>query len=798
VPSPLGEELVRTIQEEAGQDLQLQVRRAEGLEELPDTLLPGLVVLGDPGGSLEELVALCRQLHARRSSSRTQLIVLTRRSTIELTALARAGADECLAPPGDGWGVRIIALRRRLHLDGVRTPELDRLEQPRLNPQEALLVLLSSTSADLGYDFFRVLIVQLASAFRVSSAMVGELSADQQSLRTLALWEGGSFQESVSWPLEGTPHQRVLTLGSCHVSEDVQARFPQDANLRRLRAQSYLGVVLRDPHQRPIGVMAVAHQEPLEVGLIDYALLGALGARTGAELARLHMQAELAQTRDFLRKTLNALPEPVFVKDRAHKFVAVNTALCRIVGHSEEALIGKSDFDFFPAHEAELFVQRDEEVFQSGQPNENEEMITDNEGGSRILVTKKAAFTGTRGEPFLVGVIRDITEWRRMEVQLRLADRMASVGTLAAGVAHEINNPLSYIASNQAFIAEQLANEELTAAQRVELRDAVLESLEGAGRIRVIVQDLKTFARADEETQGPVDVHRVVNSALRLVRNEVHHRARISRSLEPVPAVQGNEARLGQILVNLLVNALQAFPPERPAQQNHIRISTRSEGDWVYIEVEDNGQGMTPEVQRRIFDPFFTTKPIGSGTGLGLSISNKLVQIMGGGIEVQSKLAVGSTFRLVLPACGAKGRAGPAAPGAVAAAEEARRRVLIIDDEPSVGSAVRRLLRGIHEVDALQDAREALRLIASGTRYDAIVCDVMMPEMNGVQFLQELERSAPEQARRTGLMSGGVFDAKASEFIRTRQIELLPKPFDRESMQRFVARLCDAPLAGLS
>ncbi|MFL5345804.1 MAG: ATP-binding protein [Hyalangium sp.] len=791
VSPPLRDELERCFQVEGGQGLHL--RSAERLDELPHSLPPGMVVLGDPGGSQEELIELCHQLHARRTPSRTWLTVLTRRSGSELGVLAQAGADECLEPPGSNWGVRLMALRRRLQLEGMQTPELSRLEQPRLSAQEALYVLLSSTSADIGHDFFQLLVSQLASAFRVSVAMVGELAIKEEQLRTLALWADGGIQESVVWPLRGTPLQQVAAQGSIHCSEGVRARFPEDRILQRLKAEGYLGVALKDSQQRPIGVLAVAHHEPLQAGLIDYALLGALAARAGAELARIRVQSELERTRDFLRNTLNALPEPVFVKDRAHRFVTMNSAFCRALGKNEEELLGTSDFDIAPAHEAAVFWKNDEDVFVSGQPRENEESLTDSGGSSRILLTKKAPFTGTGGEPFLVGVIRDVTESRRLEMQLRLADRMASVGMLAAGVAHEINNPLAYISSNLTFVAEQLAQDELTPTQRTELRDAVRESLEGTGRVKVIVQDLKSFSRADDETQGEVDVHRVIQGALRLVRNEFHHRAQLSRSLDPVPVVRGNEARLGQVIVNLLVNALQAFPADRSAEQNAITISTRSRGEWVHIEVEDNGQGMAPEVQRRIFEPFFTTKPVGVGTGLGLSICNNLIQIMGGFIEVHSKQGWGSTFRLVLPVF-ARQSVAPAAPEPQkkAGAKGPRRRVLLIDDEAPVGTAVRRLLREHHEVEVVQDARVALQRIASGERYDAIVCDVMMPEMNGVQFFQELERSVPELARRTGLMTGGVFNTQASQFIEARAIELLMKPFERESLRKFVDRLCGA------
>ena len=789
VPPLLREQLEQRLQGEGGQEPRCSVLQANGVRQLPGNLPPGLVVLGDSEDSLEALVSLCRQVHERRSSTRTQLVVLTQRPAAELEVLARAGADECLAPPGDNWGVRLIALSRRLHLDGMDAPALARLEQPRVTPQEALYALLSSISAESGQDFFRSLVAHVGSAFHVSSALVGTLTEDREHLQWLAVWTDGGFQEGASQQLRATAHQEAATLGSSHIPDEVGTRFPEDELLKRLGARGYLGVALRNAQHQAVGVLAVANRKPFDAGIMDYALLGALGARAGAELARLRAQAELERTRDFLRNTLDAVPDPVFVKDREHRFSAMNSAFLRLMGHPEEALLGKNDYDFVPTHQADVFWNKDEEVFTSGKPNENEEVITDGAGKTRTIITTKAPFTGAGGELFLVGVIRDVTEARRLEMQLRLADRMASVGTLAAGVAHEINNPLAYISSNLSFIAEQLARDELEPEARQELKEAVLESLEGAGRVRGIVQDLKFFARADDDTLGAVDVHRVIQSAMRIVRNEVQHRARITRALEPVPAVRGSEARLGQVVVNLLVNAIQALPTDRPVEENSLRIATRHHGERVYIEVEDNGQGMTPEVQQHIFDPFFTTKPAGVGTGLGLSISNSLVQIMGGWIEVNSAPGRGSTFRLVLSVFKDEEQTATLSPEAVSSALAARRRVLLIDDEPSVGTAVRRLLRGLHEVHAVQDAREALRLIGKGERFDSILCDVMMLEMNGVQFLQELERLAPDMARRTGLMSGGVFDPQARAFIQSRELECLPKPFDLERLRRFLERL---------
>nr|WP_217446151.1 hybrid sensor histidine kinase/response regulator [Myxococcus sp. CA040A] len=518
------------------------------------------------------------------------------------------------------------------------------------------------------------------------------------------------------------------------------------------------------------------------------ARLAALRRRMETETGERDLQA-LRRTCEFLRSALDAVPEPLFVKDRQHRWVALNSAFCRFMGHPAEALLGRSDHEFVPAHEADSFWRNDEQVFRSGIPDETEETLTDRTGLARVLVTKKATFSGA-GETFLVAIIRDITDRKRLESQLLLAERMASVGTLAAGVAHEINNPLAYVTSNLAFVRDLLAQQELSSEQMPELREVVSDALDGAGRVCAIVRDLRTFARGDEEHHGPVDVLRAVEGALRLVRNELTHRARVVCTLERVPPIHGNEVRLGQVVLNLLVNALQALPP-RPVEENRVRVSLRTgRVGQVELEVTDNGMGMAPEVQRRIFDPFFTTRSVGEGTGLGLSICLTLVQAMGGRIEVSSAQDWGSTFRVVLPALSVGTVAAPESPvlGAVVPSL-VRRRLLLIDDEPSVGNSVSRLVRDVYEVHAVQDAREALRRLSTGERFDAILCDLMMPGMSGMDFVVELERLAPELVLRTGLMTGGAFTAQAREFVGRHSRGLLEKPFERERLCTFVEHL---------
>ncbi|WP_437690868.1 ATP-binding protein [Sorangium sp. So ce176] len=248
----------------------------------------------------------------------------------------------------------------------------------------------------------------------------------------------------------------------------------------------------------------------------------------------------------------------------------------------------------------------------------------------------------------MLGAVSDVTERRQMETRLLLADRMASLGTLAAGVAHEINNPLAYMVTNVDFARKELRAR--GAAARADALIAALdEAAEGGARVRHIVSGLKTFSRADDGALGPVEVDRVIQLVLRMAQQQIRSKARLVLELGPVPPVHANEAQLGQVILNLLVNAAQALPDGNEGE-NEIRITTAAAPPGrVRIEVRDTGPGIAPELRRRIFDPFFTTKPIGEGTGLGLAICHGIVASFGGEIGVESEVGRGACFRVLLP-----------------------------------------------------------------------------------------------------------------------------------------------------
>ncbi len=369
--------------------------------------------------------------------------------------------------------------------------------------------------------------------------------------------------------------------------------------------------------------------------------------------------------------------------------------------------------------------------------------------------------------------------------RLVLADQLASVGTLAAGVAHEINNPLAYVVGNLDMLALDLEElkAELPAGRLAEAHEMMSDTRDGVDRVRRIVRDLKVFSRAGEDDHGPVDVARVVELAVNMTRHEVRHRARLIKDFGEVPAVQANEGRLGQVLVNLIVNAAHAIP-EGNVEENEIRVTTRRTADGrVRLEVRDTGSGIPPEIRRRIFDPFFTTKEVGIGTGLGLSICHAIVAGLGGEIGVDSEPGKGSTFSVTLLAAAG---AGAGARMTVTSETGGRRgRVLVVDDEPMLGTVVKRALGGDHDVTTVTDGQQALEALARD-RYDIVLCDLMMPRMTGMEVHAELSRRDRDFADRIIFITGGAFTAQARKFVAEVPNRCFEKPIDMAALKQVI------------
>jgi nitrogen-specific signal transduction histidine kinase len=394
-----------------------------------------------------------------------------------------------------------------------------------------------------------------------------------------------------------------------------------------------------------------------------------------------------------------------------------------------------------------------------------------------------------------VVVIRDVTERRKLQARLAQSDRMASVGMLAAGVAHEINNPLTYVLFNLESLGADLPAVEAAiprVKEPLELVERARDALDGARRIREIVRDLKVFSQVGDERLAPISINKVVESVLNMAHNEVRARARLVTEFGRLPSVLANEGRLAQVFLNLIVNAAQAIS-EGDVAHNRIFVRTWAESGLVLAEVRDTGPGIPEELQSRIFEPFFTTKPAGIGSGLGLAISRGIIEEAGGQISVESRPGEGARFLVRLPAAAEdRSAAAPLRAEVRSTARSRRGRVLVVDDEAMIRTTLIRLLQAEHDVVAAESGSAAERALAADAGFDVILCDLIMPEVSGMDLHDRLVAVRPELAERMVFMTGGAFTQRASAFFGSVPNLRIEKPFDSANLKELVRVLVAA------
>ncbi|MDQ3032828.1 MAG: response regulator [Myxococcota bacterium] len=378
-----------------------------------------------------------------------------------------------------------------------------------------------------------------------------------------------------------------------------------------------------------------------------------------------------------------------------------------------------------------------------------------------------------------VVIYRDVTAEKQAQARQLESDRLASIGLVAAGIAHEINNPLT------ALIAElDMALEDAHAGvSGGDLGEGLRFAREAAERVRVIVRDVTVFARGDSDVPAPVDPTRALESSIRMASPEIRERAIVLRDLEPLPTVDASESRLGQIFLNLIINAAQSLAP-RPGRTNEIRVRTRTRADgFASIEIEDTGCGMSAEVKARLFTPFFTTKRA-TGTGLGLSITQRLVVAIGGRVEVESVPGEGTTFRVLLPPSREVTRRASSSRAPAPLTRAAR--VLVVDADPMVRQTVARALARHHEVRAESSAESALAHLRTGAAYDVLLLDPVMPTMSGIEFHAHVSAIDPALAERIVFVTGAIMSAEVRSFLDRGTNVRLEKPFDGGQLRAIV------------
>jgi len=406
------------------------------------------------------------------------------------------------------------------------------------------------------------------------------------------------------------------------------------------------------------------------------------------------------------RTLIDIVPDRIYAKDQQHRFILANRAQARFMGvATPQDLIGKSDVDFYAPEKAAEFVEVERQVLQAGESLIAIEQFSPNPHTGELEWTQatKVPLHDNQGQVIgLVGLAHDITERKRYEAEIRQrnaeldalnqklsqaqqqlvqSEKLAAIGQLAAGVAHEINNPIGFINSNfntldtyikqfhgllAAFVdAQRFITEPRVVAQLNSLRkdtdldflledsqSLMTETREGLTRVKKIVLDLKNFSRVDAVAElGEADLHLCFDSTLNILANELKYKADVVKLYAEIPPVECIASQINQVIMNLLVNAADAIGSQRGTitVQTGVDESTKNQAQQVWFEVGDTGCGIAKDVLQRIFEPFYTTKPIGKGTGLGLSLSYGIVQAHNGRIDVSSELGVGTRFRVTLP-----------------------------------------------------------------------------------------------------------------------------------------------------
>lgn len=401
-------------------------------------------------------------------------------------------------------------------------------------------------------------------------------------------------------------------------------------------------------------------------------------------------------------------------------------------------------------------------------------------------------------------VVRDVTEERAREVILFQSEKLASVGLLSAGVGHEINNPAAFVLANLLALRDQIevlssiteevhsggfaaAEAELPLAVDAfvsEARPLLVESIEGMNRIHAIARDLRAFTRKDDDAVIPVDINAAIASALLMLRNEIRARARVERALTATRCIRGNPGQLGQVFLNLILNAVQALDEAR-AEQNRIQVRSFDDGADVMVEVADNGPGISPEILPRIFEPLFTTKPSGIGTGLGLPIAREIVHAAGGEIFVESGWSTGATFRVRLPAIILAGSSAPPRPSTDETPSR-RARILAVDDEALLLTAYRRMMRRFHDIETATGGREAQSVLERDRRFDVVLCDLLMPYFSGMDLHREVRARWPELAKRFVFVTGDAFTPAARRFLEESGCTWIEKPIDPDLLLQMI------------
>ncbi len=490
--------------------------------------------------------------------------------------------------------------------------------------------------------------------------------------------------------------------------------------------------------------------------------------------------AKLRQSEVRYRTILEETGDGYFETDLKGNFILVNDAMCRLMGYSKKELVGMNYRVFTPKEKLKGVFEAFNRVYQTKQPLRDFLYEIIRKDGSRGFAestvfpirSEKGEFIGFRG------IMRDVTERKRAEEERRqleqrayLASRLASIGEMASGIAHEVNNPLTGVIG----YAQLLSG-------RQDLPDDIRRDLqiinEGAQRVAGILKRMLTFARQHRPERKHVNINEIIDNTLYLRAYHLKSsNIEVTAQLDPdLPITVADPGQLQQVFLNLIINAETEMKLAHGGGK--LSIKTEQVRDCIRISFKDDGPGIAEENLERIFEPFFTTREVGQGTGLGLSVCHGIVAEHKGKIYAKSKPGKGATFIVELPIVTELEGLELPTPQVEEPHRATKARILVVDDEPVLRELMGRVLTDEgHEVDVADDAEDALKMVKS-KRYRLIVLDIKMPGMSGIELYKQLQKIAPSLARRVVFVTGDIIGRRTTAFLAKTKAPFITKPFD--------------------
>ncbi len=737
---------------------------------------------------------------ARRITSEvpTPIIIVTGYDDAEtIEEASEAGSYGYVLKPVDlGEMARVLAVVRR------RFQDLQEMRRLRREAEEnaARLATLNAIAAAVGHslDVDETLAIALEKVLEAMELLVGAVHLLDEEQGELVLRVGRGLSPDCTWLMERFQLGESLIGEAARLGEPIlvtdvaqDGRFTQPEALEcGLRSVACTPLRVRD---RVVGVLSIIScDQPHPFSAQDAELLTAVGRQVGMAVERACLYHDLQSSEKKYRDLVENSMDLIFVLDREGKFVFANSQSEEMLGYPADELVGQDFIQFVHPDDVARATRELREALASGSDLRSTEYRIRHRGGGYRDLYITATFVADEGSQVqLQGIGRDVTERNRLQFQLRQSEKMAAIGQLVSGVAHELNNPLTTVVGYSQFL------------QRADVSDDVRHKLgsiyRDAQRCARIVRNLLTFSRQREVEQAHVDVNEVIENALELQSYQLRvNNIEVVRELdENLPHTMGDPYQLQHVLINLIVNARQAIVQESGGGKLTVRSKLVNDGELIRLEVSDEGPGIPPDILNQIFDPFFTTREVGQGTGLGLSICFGIIREHEGRIWAENNSDLyndagrrGATFFVELPVR-EMGTGWAEALIAQRCVVNDGQAILVVEDEEEVAKLLRDILRDAgYWVTLTSSGEEAVQRLSEGV-YDAIITDIKMPGMDGRELYNYLVEHQPAMARRVVFVTGDLTSADTQAFLSEVDNLCIGKPFDVTEVENVVGRVCE-------